>query len=418
MLAIGIDIEELDSDGRTPLVHAVVKHREAICNLLLEKGASLDSLQTFTRGMDLKEKSELFDPLITRCLGNGSTSVYIVVLRFLVPIVLGIYDGEVSNGSPSQSMMKVAIDMNYGLAIYAIIQLEPQVLVDGRAAICNLLLEKVESVEALKVFTSGMTSTKRFQLLHPSARSMHDVVKKDYKSILVLLTLIESCDSEGWTPLASAAFNNDEALCEFLVANGCNLCLDTEQKKHLKPQLSYCIHVATERGHKATLQLLLDMGADIGEIGPDKYGRTALLEAIHNNHLPCVKLLIEWGADATISSNYQWTVLHYAAYAGHEQIIKFLLDNVVEARKLVDMQDCIGNTALHSCGSGNGNPVAVIEIAKMLLQAGATLTTKNKQSQIPYECARDLGKKELARYLWSQLSPEQQAQERPPPSYW
>ena len=36
VLAMGMDIEELDASGRTPLVHAVVKHQEAICNLLLE----------------------------------------------------------------------------------------------------------------------------------------------------------------------------------------------------------------------------------------------------------------------------------------------------------------------------------------------------------------------------------------------
>ena len=106
LLAIGVDIEELDPDNRTPLVHAVVKHQEAICNLLLEKGAS---------------------------------------------------------------------------------------------------------VEALKTFTSGMTPTQKFELLHPSSVNMHDVVNKDYKEILVLLSLIESCDAEGWTPLASAAFNLNEA---------------------------------------------------------------------------------------------------------------------------------------------------------------------------------------------------------------
>ena len=39
LLALGMDIEELDSNGRTPLVHAIMKHQEAICKLLLEKGA-------------------------------------------------------------------------------------------------------------------------------------------------------------------------------------------------------------------------------------------------------------------------------------------------------------------------------------------------------------------------------------------
>ena len=57
LLAIGMDIEELDSNGRTPLVHAVENHQEAIYKLLLEKGASVGPLKAFTSGMDIKERS-------------------------------------------------------------------------------------------------------------------------------------------------------------------------------------------------------------------------------------------------------------------------------------------------------------------------------------------------------------------------
>jgi len=308
-----------------PLVHAAVKHQEAICNLLLEKGASVEALKAFTSGMTF--------------------------------------------------------------------------------------------TEALKAFTSGMTSTQSYELLHTSAISMHDVVKKGYKSILVLLSLTELRDPEGWTPLASAAFNNNEALCAFLVEEGCSLCLDTKQKKQLIPKLSCRIHVAAKGGNKTALQLLLDMGADINERNSD-YDKTALLEAVYNNHLSCVKLLIERGADATISTKDRRTVLHRAAYKHHELIMKFLLDDVVETRKLVDMKDSTGGTALHNCSYINERPAAAVEIAKMLLQAGATLTIMNRRGETPYERARDWDRKELAIYLWSQLSPEQQTQEIPPPSDW
>ena len=240
MLAMGMDIEELDSSGRTPLIHATMKYQEAICKLLLEKGAS---------------------------------------------------------------------------------------------------------VEALKVFTSGMTPTEKFELL--------------------------SCR----------------------------------------------IHVAASGGHKTALQLLLDMGADINEKRSDVFDRTPLIGAVFNNHLPCVKLLIERGADATISNQNRRTVLHYAAEAGYEQIMKFLLD-VVETRKIVDMKNSSGNTALHNCSLRSKRPVAAVEIAKLLLQAGATLTIENSRGQTSYETARIDGRNELAKYLWSQLSPEQQAQEKPPLSCW
>ena len=177
-----------------------------MCKLLLENGASLDALQAFTSSMDLKRRSRLLDPLITRCLDNGSTSVYIVVLRFLVSIVLGINDGENGNGLSSQSMMKVAIDMSHDLAVRAIIHLEPWVLVvvdaTGRTplvyatikhqeAICKLLLEKGASVEPLKSFTGSMDLKAKSELLDQSLKNamMEGLRSETVIRLLLLMAL-------------------------------------------------------------------------------------------------------------------------------------------------------------------------------------------------------------------------------------
>jgi len=500
VLTMGMDLEELDSNRRTPLVHATMKRQEAICKLLLEKDASVEALKAFTAGMDTNERSELLDPLIGEAMDDDSNSV--TVLRLLLQMALGTNYGD-GNRSSSQSMINVAIDMGYGLAVRAIIHLEPQALVgvdtEGRTPfayayhlrrneICEMLLQssKVDIRMAAEVVKLGgdfagrvhtVIEGKCLQLLwllletvekigtegqipltyaaeavseginyeswgyiregkasrmdigtvkqtRPQPRvlrciatSMRELVKKDFKSILLLLSLMESRDAEGWTPLASAAFNSNEVLCGFLVQKGCSLCLDTKQKKQLKPKLSCRIHVAAQGGHKAALQLLLDMGADINERNSD--GNTALLEAVYYNHLPCVKILIERGADATIPNNQNRTVLHRAAFANHDRIMEFLLENVVETRKLVDVKDYWRDTALHDCGQrGHRRPVSSLKIAKMLLQVGAACTTKGRHGLTAYGSARELRNHEFAKYLWSQLSPEQQARETPPPSDW
>ena len=186
LLAMGMDIEELDSNGRTPLIHATLKCEEATCKLLLEKGASVGALKAFTSGMDINERSELLDPLISKAMGEGSTTV--TALRLLVLMALGANYGD--DNPSSQSMMNVATDMNYKLAVRAIIHLEPQVLVEvdteGRTplvlatmkrqeAICRLLLEKGASLEALRAFTSGMDANERSKLFDPLInKAMYD----------------------------------------------------------------------------------------------------------------------------------------------------------------------------------------------------------------------------------------------------
>jgi len=41
LLAMAMDVEELDSNGQTPLLHAIEIHHVAICKILVEKGASI-----------------------------------------------------------------------------------------------------------------------------------------------------------------------------------------------------------------------------------------------------------------------------------------------------------------------------------------------------------------------------------------
>jgi len=122
LLAMGMDIKELDSNGRTPLVHAAVKCQEAICKLLLEKGATFEALNAFTRCMDLKERSELLDQSLESTMNKGlrlETTVRLLLLMAL----------EGVDNQPS-SQINVAIDMQYGVVLCAMAQLELRVVVE------------------------------------------------------------------------------------------------------------------------------------------------------------------------------------------------------------------------------------------------------------------------------------------------
>jgi len=54
LLIVGADIEEVDPKGRTPVAYAVCECQEAICKLLLEKGASVNAIRDVGSTMHIK----------------------------------------------------------------------------------------------------------------------------------------------------------------------------------------------------------------------------------------------------------------------------------------------------------------------------------------------------------------------------
>lgn len=70
------------------------------------------------------------------------------------------------------------------------------------------------------------------------------------------------------------------------------------------------------------LKILIENGADLNK--RDKFGRGCLHWATIFNHLECVQELLRSGAEVICEGN--WQPLHEAAKAGHNEIIKVLID--------------------------------------------------------------------------------------------
>ena len=49
---------------------------------------------------------------------------------------------------------------------------------------------------------------------------------------------------------------------------------------------------------------------------------------IQNGHLPCVQWLVEEGHDDVTNSRHDVTVLHEAARAGHDDVLRYLLSHM------------------------------------------------------------------------------------------
>ena len=74
------------------------------------------------------------------------------------------------------------------------------------------------------------------------------------------------------------------------------------------------LHWASWRGHLASLNALLDCGANVNAKTRD--GNASIMLAVANNSHGCVQTLIEAGADCSVVRDSQWNVLHYAAMGG------------------------------------------------------------------------------------------------------
>ena len=130
------------------------------------------------------------------------------------------------------------------------------------------------------------------------------------------------------------------------------------------------LHLATENGHEAAVQVLLGKGADIN--AKDCNGSTALHFAAEQGHEAIVRLLGENGADvhAKMKSRHQdvccgATALHYAAWKGHEVTVRALL----QIGANVDVEDrWDARTPLHMAARGGHEAVV-----RLLLESGAAV---------------------------------------------
>lgn len=117
-------------------------------------------------------------------------------------------------------------------------------------------------------------------------------------------------------PLALAAKHGFTDIVSLLLASGSAVAPDASG------YLPH--HIAAKEGHLEVLAILLQAGADVNAI--DKFANwTPLFHAAHEGHLRCALALLEAGASVSTLDDQGKTAIHYAAWAGHPEIVSALL---------------------------------------------------------------------------------------------
>ncbi|KAL2174275.1 uncharacterized protein P884DRAFT_332142 [Thermothelomyces heterothallicus CBS 202.75] len=148
---------------------------------------------------------------------------------------------------------------------------------------------------------------------------IHCIVHKHLECVSRLLERSARLDPVADTdhvPLNLACEHGSLAIAETLLKHGAKLLPDAEG---LYPQ-----HLVARSGQTPELLLLLkNYGADLDQV--DKlYGWTPLVHAASEGNVPCLRALLDVGADPNILDEKELPALYYAAWEGHLECMKLL----------------------------------------------------------------------------------------------
>ena len=145
--------------------------------------------------------------------------------------------------------------------------------------------------------------------------------------------------------------------------------------------------VAAYNGRDQVVCELIRAGADVN--GKDNYKQTALHCASGCGQSNIVKTLAEAGANLNVQDEQGRTPLMWAAYWGHANVVMELIRagadvSVVSSHKCYTYSESVaaGSTALHFAAKQNS-----IECGVLLVEAGADMRTRNKNSKSPLNLA-------------------------------
>lgn len=151
--------------------------------------------------------------------------------------------------------------------------------------------------------------------------------------------------------------------------------------------------LATQLNEIEIAKALIKAEADVN--AKDNIEDSPFLYAGAEGRLEILRMTLKHGADLTSVNRYGGTALIPAAHHGHVETVRELLKTDID----IDHVNNLGWTALlETVILGNGGST-YIEIARLLIEAGADVTISDNQGVTPLQHARARGYHEIARLI-------------------
>ncbi|TRX87885.1 hypothetical protein FHL15_011224 [Xylaria flabelliformis] len=162
--------------------------------------------------------------------------------------------------------------------------------------------------------------------------------------------------------------------------------------------------LAAQQGYGDMVSLLLEKGADTD--ARDVYDGPALLRAVDENALECVRILVEHGVDYKFKDFHGRNILHGCAINGRGTIMRYLLKTLPNLDP--NAQGDAGETPLHDAVGRNAEAVV-----RVLLEYGARTDIEDTSGKTPLRLAREQDRDRLFDLLRNARLKELEADEHP-----
>ncbi|WP_456201480.1 ankyrin repeat domain-containing protein [Wolbachia endosymbiont of Protocalliphora sialia] len=401
LLSKGVSINDTDKQGYTPLHYAAWRGRLEIAELLVDKGASINTADASTAGKK---------PIHVAAENNSKS-----IIEFLISKGVNVDEADKNGWAPLHYAAKFD-------------QLE----------VAKFLIEKGANINAADTSTIG-------------EKPIHVAAENNSKNIIEFLiskgVSVNDTDKDGRTPLYWASWNGRLDVVEYLIGKGADISakdkdgrnpLDVakghqydnvvEYLQQAELRLNKQLLTAVQDGDFEKVKDLVSRGASLDAANidaQDKDGKTPLHFAAQEGNLDMVQFFLNRGANIKAKDMYGWTPLHFASAYGKFDVVKFFLDSNINIRA----KDRYGDTPLHLAAQNNDKSEIVesfldsdannindrtnngwtpLHVAvqgnkpstvKLLLGRGADIEVKDTYGQTPLDLATQKGYTDIVKIL-------------------
>ena len=222
-------------------------------------------------------------------------------------------------------------------------------------------------------------------LLDQNVTPLHTVVESGHLFLAKLLldngASLNFQNSNGWTPIITAAFYRKAELVTLFLEYNCDLNIKDNENK-----------TALDWAKLKDFQIIIQF------ISQKCNNSSPLHSAAENGDLYVMKKLLEDGADINCTDPRKWTPLHYASVNGHLDIVRSLIQHGADINCLSDYNETPLHLAIENKKLG---------VVRLLLERGAEVSFQNFNKQTPINIATEYGKIENDEESWAKFREDQ-----------